>query len=85
MTGQQGDQTPIRTGRLLRCPGGKIVYPTKRAANKQLNQQRHLRTTAVMRVYRCRLCGNFHLTSQRESAWQHRNDPPPTPPEVMQP
>lgn len=56
------------TQQLLACPAtGKISYATRAKAVKGLRHPRSANRHAC-RVYRCGLCGHWHLTSQR-----HRN------------
>jgi hypothetical protein len=49
---------------LKRCPAGsKVCYRSPAAARKMIRKQRNY-NGAVLRVYRCRACGDWHLTKQ---------------------
>lgn len=50
----------------MNCPTGKNTYPNRATANRALYAARaeHARSRKVeKRVYKCGLCGCYHLTS----------------------
>jgi hypothetical protein len=50
---------------LRNCPGGKVSYPSRRIA-RRYSRAHGARFGQQFGVYRCRTCGNYHLTSQRK-------------------
>ena len=52
---------------------GKVCYPTSKAAKTAMNKSRRSRnplSTRPIRVYRCELCGCWHMTCQKREGYR---------------